>query len=353
MYAGREAPLGVVGDFFEFTEENCGLRAYERISRSHFEIERMNSVHPKDDAMRPALIKVMGTNGVYVNGEKLVKGSEQLILHNSVIGLSRSCKWFIFSYKEVATEISTLPLQCTQKYHIGSQVGSGGCGIVRLVRDVKTQRKFAMKLIKRDMNPMIRDHDEENLKVMNEVRIMKTLSHQNVLSLFDSYETDNKVVIIMDFMEGRDMLHRITESTDLKYLPEDDSKFYFMQICNGLEYLHEQGITHRDIKPDNILLDSMSTNATVKISDFGLSKILSEASMKTVCGTNLYVAPEVLDGGPYTSKVDIWSLGCMLFAMLSGNVPFSPQYKPYELTHQIKYAIYGFKSPVWRTVSSL
>lgn len=107
-------------------------------------------------------------------------------------------------------------------------------------------------------------------------------------------------------MEGKDLLHRITQHDQTrKNLNEMDAKFFFLQACKGLKYLHDSFVTHRDIKPDNILLNSNSPNALLKISDFGLSKLITIDSMKTVCGTQLYVAPEVLiGGGTYTNKVD-------------------------------------------------
>lgn len=135
-------------------------------------------------------------------------------------------------------------------------------------------------------------------------------------------------------------------------LSEPDAKFFFLQACQGLKYLHDSSITHRDIKPDNLLLATNSPDALLKISDFGLSKLVSAETMKTVCGTQLYVAPEVLFGNKsYTSKVDVWSMGCLLFAMLSGTVPFLDAYGPPDVQTQIKEARYNFKSRSWINVS--
>lgn len=153
-------------------------------------------------------------------------------------------------------------------------------------------------------------------------------------------------------MEGRDLLYRITQfDQKRRNLTEADAKFFFLQACRGLKYLHDSCVTHRDIKPDNILLNSNSPNAILKISDFGLSKLISVDSMKTVCGTQLYVAPEVLMGGNYTNKVDIWSMGCLLFAMLSGSVPFCDAYSPPDVQTQIKQAKFSFRNRIWNDVS--
>lgn len=169
------------------------------------------------------------------------------------------------------------------------------------------------------------------------------------------------------------MLHRITRyNPNRKCLTEEDARFFFLQACRGVKYLHDTFVTHRDIKPDNILLSTNSPDAILKICDFGLSKLVAIDSMRTRCGTGeeiyirvgflgifsklvyflteLYVAPEVLFGGKYTNKVDIWSMGCMLFAMLSGSVPFCDAYGPPDVQTQIKEARFKFENRVWKEV---
>lgn len=97
---------------------------------------------------------------------------------------------------------------------------------------------------------MVRSRNIQNEKILNEVNIMKKLSHAHVLQLMDFFETSEHVIIIMEFMEGKDMLHRITEyDPTRKNLSEADAKFFFLQACRGLKYLHDSSITHRDIKP--------------------------------------------------------------------------------------------------------
>lgn len=230
-------------------------------------------------------------------------------------------------------------------------MGSGGCGTVRMIHNIKTLEKFAMKTIKKETNPMVQV--KNNNKILNEVNIMRQMSHFHVLKMMDFYETPERVIIIMELMEGGDLLHRITKyDPNRKYLTEDDARFFFLQACRALKYLHDTYVTHRDIKPDNILLSSNSPDAVLKICDFGLSKVVAMESMKTICGTQLYVAPEVLFGGKYTNKVDIWSMGCMLYAMLSGSVPFCDAYGPPDVQTQIKEARFKFHSRVWQEVSS-
>lgn len=348
---GRDSPDDENIDAFVFTEMNCPLRMYHRISKCHFTIEVESTGDNQEPSLGPAILTCKGRNGLFINDEKLELDDQRILTHNDTIKLCRKFEIFRFYYQHSPQELSSLPKSCTQKYHIGSQIGSGGCGIVRLVHNVKTLQKYAMKVIKKETNPMIRQRLENNAKIINEVDIMKSLSHPHVLSLTDFFETPERVIIIMDFMEGKDLLHRITQhDPNRRYLAEREAKFFYLQACHGLKYLHDKGITHRDIKPDNILLSSNAPDAIVKISDFGLSKMIAD-SMKTVCGTQLYVAPEVLMGGVYTNKVDIWSMGCLLFAMLSGSVPFCDAYGPPDVQSQIKEAKFAFKNRVWNSVS--
>ncbi|OMJ28890.1 putative myosin light chain kinase [Smittium culicis] len=123
--------------------------------------------------------------------------------------------------------------------------------------------------------------------------------------------------------KGGELFDRIVEQG---HFTEDETRIVILQLLLGLNYLHEQGIVHRDIKPENILLSGYE-GLDVKLADFGLAKIVGEQSfMKTLCGTPMYVAPEVLksrSGRVYSNKVDIWSLGVVLYICIFGFPPFS------------------------------
>lgn len=206
-----------------------------------------------------------------------------------------------------------------------------------------------MKVIKKQAAHLNPHAFATNTKILNEVNIMKNLSHPNVLSLIDFYQSAENVLIIMEYLEGKDMLYRITQfDPNRKKLKEADAKFFFLQAVHGLKYLHDKFITHRDIKPDNIMLKSLTRDTILKISDFGLSKLIAADSMKTVCGTHLYAAPEIYSC-KYDNKVDIWSLGCVLFAMLSGSVPFSGTNA--EINSKIKAGKVIFQSSAWASVT--
>lgn len=189
-------------------------------------------------------------------------------------------------------------------------------------------------------------------RIMNEVMIMKNLQHPCVIKMHDIVDNADSVFIMLELMKGGDLLTRIVSK---KKLTEKVSKLFFIQMCYAVKYLHDKHITHRDLKPDNVLLQSDNEETLIKVSDFGLSKFVQNDSvMRTLCGTPLYVAPEVLltgGRGSYTKKVDIWSLGVVLFTCLSGTLPFSDEYGS-PATDQIKKGKFAFRSSVWRTVSS-
>jgi serine/threonine protein kinase len=154
--------------------------------------------------------------------------------------------------------------------------------------------------------------------VMQEVIILKRIKHKNVVRLFEYFETDKHLLFVIELCAGGDLLNYVRRRRRLK---EDVAKCLFKQIIESLAYIHKKNILHRDIKLDNILLDS---EGQVKICDFGVGKIVKKGEKMTEqCGTPAYIAPEILrDQGYYGFAVDIWSAGVVLYAMLYGTVPF-------------------------------
>lgn len=229
------------------------------------------------------------------------------------------------------------------------KLGQGACGIVRLVYERLSCQPFAMKHIQ--MNQLSTGTATATPRIMNEVLIMKRLEHPCIIKMFNIIDNGDSLFIFLEVMNGGDLLQRIINR---KRLSENLSKLYFLQIVCAVKYLHDQNITHRDLKPDNILLESKDDETLIRISDFGLSKFLcNESVMRTLCGTPLYVAPEVLITGgrsTYNRKVDIWSLGVVLFTCLSGTLPFSDEYGT-PASEQIKRGKFEFRSSAWKSVS--
>lgn len=198
-WVGRESPNNENVDRFVINNQICPSKWLDRISKCHFTIDRESSTNEKraDNDLSPAVITCQGRNGIYINDDKLSLGDKQILAHDSVIKLTKKYELFRFTYQNTPAELNTLPKSCLKKYHIGVQIGSGGCGIVRLVHNLSTTKKYAMKVIKKEINPMVRTRVADNAKILNEVNIMKKLSHTHVLSLMDYFETPERVIIIM------------------------------------------------------------------------------------------------------------------------------------------------------------
>lgn len=321
-----------------------------RISKVHFSIKK-----DVTDLQSPTYIVDESRNGTFVNGTVIGTGRKMILKNDDTIALSHP-NYKALVYKDLApSDARDLPKEISGSYYVGRKLGSGACGVVHLVYDTKTCTPYAMKHVAKNLlaessKPKAKILNDPQ-RVMGEVNIMKTLDHPCVIKMHDIVNKPDSVYMVLEYMKGGDLLTRITSN---KYLSEKTSKLFFLQMCHAVKYLHAEGITHRDLKPDNILLENGDEETLVKVSDFGLSKFVQKDSvMRTLCGTPLYVAPEVLltgGRGAYTQKVDIWSLGVVLFTMLSGTLPFSDEYGS-PATEQIKHAKFSFRHRSWKSVS--
>ncbi|XP_076755046.1 ovarian-specific serine/threonine-protein kinase Lok isoform X2 [Xylocopa sonorina] len=296
------------------------------MSKIHFQITRKFIDGNSNDAV--VYLEDLSYNGTFVNKKKVGRGNKVVLESNDIISLAQPA----------VTELKN-------KYAVSRKLGSGACGEVKMVFTKSGCKKFAMKTIMKiggttngQKHPL---NDPE--KVMNEVKILKALKHPCIIRMEEIVDTPKAVYIVLELMEGGELFERIKSRGKLS---EKHAKFIFYQVVLAVSYLHDCGITHRDLKPENILLASNSDITLAKVSDFGLSKLVdAQTMMKTFCGTPMYVAPEILSTigrGSYTSQVDVWSLGVILYACLSGSVPFNCHDKNISLQDQIKTGIYSF-----------
>lgn len=185
-----------------------------------------------------------------------------------------------FLYRDHRRQENTLPEKLAKKYYLSKKLGSGACGTVYLVYEYRTCDTYALKHIKK--NQLI---DYKADKSLNEARIMKSLMHPCIVRMHEILDSSDSVYITLELMKGGELLTRIQKK---KFLTEANAKVFFYQMCHAIKYLHERKITHRDLKPDNILLASSEENTLLKISDFGLSKLVRNNSvLRTLCGTPL------------------------------------------------------------------
>jgi len=211
-------------------------------------------------------------------------------------------------------DVEILNLKKIGNYRLGKQIGSGSFGKVIIGVHILTEEKVAIKILDK---LILNKTPEDYQLVKNELSILQIVKHKNIIRLYEILETTRYIFIIMEYCED-DIMNYILSR---KCLSEKESLKYFQQLINALYYLHSQNIAHRDIKIDNLLLDS---NNDLKLIDFGLSTKYKEGELLNQhCGTIVYAAPEVLDYKSYHGMlVDVWSCGIVLFGMLSGFLPF-------------------------------
>eukprot|EP01126_Amoeba_proteus_P049993 TRINITY_DN5870_c0_g1_i11.p1 TRINITY_DN5870_c0_g1~~TRINITY_DN5870_c0_g1_i11.p1 ORF type:complete len:402 (-),score=63.52 TRINITY_DN5870_c0_g1_i11:596-1801(-) len=194
-------------------------------------------------------------------------------------------------------------------------IGRGGFGRVLLVRKRDTKKVYAMKVLKKAIIA-VRGEIEHT---RTEKSVMSKVDHPFLVKLHWSFQTEENLYFIMDFVNGGELFHHLSHE---KSFSEPRAKFYAAQIVSGMAYLHSHGIIYRDLKPENILL---SSSGNVIMTDFGLSKeglTAADSRTATFCGTPEYLAPEIIKGDDYTKAIDWWSVGTLIFEMLTGLPPF-------------------------------
>ncbi len=157
--------------------------------------------------------------------------------------------------------------------------------------------------------------------IEREIIIMKLLNHKNVMKLYDVWENDTDLFLIMEYIEGGELFDYLVSKG---LLHEREAVEFFKQLISAVNYCHSFNICHRDLKPENILFDS---NHQLKIADFGMAALENKNKLlETSCGSPHYAAPEIISGLNYHGKpTDIWSCGVILYALLSGKLPFDDQ----------------------------
>jgi calcium-dependent protein kinase len=203
-----------------------------------------------------------------------------------------------------------------KKYEYVSMLGNGGFGKVRLHRDKNSKDlKFAIKTLKKDfLNP-------HNLKSLEEeVSILRTLDHPNIVKYFETYEDEFYIHIVMEYIPG-DNLFKVITNRKLNHFCERDAAELMQCLFKAVLFLHKNKIVHRDIKPENILFSLPGKYESLKLIDFGLSVTAIKGKDKYRVGSPYYMAPEMLNGS-YTVETDTWSIGVILYVMMTGVQPF-------------------------------
>ena len=229
-------------------------------------------------------------------------------------------------------------------YKLGDVLGEGAFSVVKLAVNRKTGQKVAVKCIDRQGLP---DEDENSLR--QEVAIMKSLKHTNIVEFIDFFEEEKFFYVVLEFLEGGELFDRIVKKN---FYNEKEARDVVKVILDGMKYCHDKGIAHRDMKPENLLLTSKEDDSFVKIADFGFAiHGVQQGDRDTQCGTPGFVAPEVLQNKSYDKSVDMWSIGVITFIVLGGYPPFEAD-NDYKLFRKIIKGKFEFHNNYWCEVSA-
>jgi serine/threonine protein kinase len=223
------------------------------------------------------------------------------------------------------------------KFKIESEIGRGAYATVYSARAIQPYPPLnvgdflALKSI--STARISSQHEQEKLE--NEIALMKTLDHPNIVKLFGAERVRGYYFLVMEYCGGGDLIHHL-RSLD-GGLSEDTIRQFMGQVGEGLKYLHSHQIVHRDLKPHNILLCGPTESPTLKIADFGFARFLRPQDLaETICGSPIYMAPEVQFGIKYSANVDMWSLGVIIYEMITTKTPFPSVRTQYELSQELK-----------------
>jgi predicted Ser/Thr protein kinase len=211
-----------------------------------------------------------------------------------------------------------MSIQTVGRYEITGELGRGAMGVVYKALDPTIGRTVALKTMRLDVHGL--DAQEMVRRFQNEARAAGVLNHPNIVTIYDAGEQDGIFYIAMEFIEGTTLHELLAEK---RVLATDEVLQLTRQICRGLDYAHSNGIVHRDIKPANIMI---TANGSVKIMDFGIAKSGGQVTNTgQVLGTPNYMAPEQVKGRQLDGRSDLFSLGVILYEMLTGEKPFVGQ----------------------------
>lgn len=345
-----------------------------RVSGCHCRIFRSWETRPGLASRLLPYIEDLSSNGTFINRNKLKRRERRLLCSGDELTflspkipearftahvyINMSCRGSSLapqhetSHRSLTLGALSSDRHLENDYQLCEELGSGTIGKVYRAVERSTGKAFAAKIIPTRKFAFQRSFSANDL--LQEARMLRNLHHPGIVSVRDAYNETTSFAIVMQLVEGGDLFDRVVKRG--RY-PESDARDTMTNLLSALAYLHMRGIAHRDIKPENILLRSKDSDVDVLITDFGLAKGAAVGSQgcRTFCGTPQYLAPEVMerhtkDNGKISAgydgaAADIWSVGIVLFVLLSGTQPVnsSLEFKHYACT---------FDDDIWQCISA-
>jgi len=331
-------------------------------------------------------LEQLSPNGCFINEQCLRKDDRRVLIHGDEISVcmharetrERPFAAYVFQHpreRDMDSRVAAMarPSRCgasasrvestwvdeqwvADTWDLRVVLGSGAFSTVYLGLHVRTGARRAVKRIEKDSFLAFQRKRNSQLELRAEVETLMGLQHPGIVRFHSWFETEAHLYLVMDLLEGGDLLCYISRHG---FFEEGDARRLFRELAGAVAHVHDKGVVHRDLKPENIMLTERSAQASLKLVDFGLARpSRRSADCRTFCGTPQYFAPEVIatckggDHSPlgYGTQVDAWSLGVILYIMLSGIEPFDDQ-EDGGLFALITAGRFGFASPPWEQVS--
>ncbi|KAF5317106.1 hypothetical protein D9611_003775 [Ephemerocybe angulata] len=304
------------------------------------------------------LVLDLSSNGTFINGQKVGKGLTRILREGNEIAFgtpapqpSNQFEDYRFIYRHTASGMPTSGFYAF--YDVSTELGKGSFATVMKALHRETGVWYAVKMIKDKTNRGNGGNVVKNQAIAREIEIMEALKHPNICELREVFveEDSPDINLVLELIEGGDLLEYILSRGGLN---ESESKHITYQLCNAMAYIHSKDITHRDLKPENVLL-TRDDPPIVKVADFGLAKLVDSLTMlRTMCGTPSYLAPEVVkqeEKEGYDNLVDSWSVGVIVFSMLTNSSPFIEDSKQTNLKTRIIERIIDWNTLACRDVT--
>ncbi|CAE6374747.1 unnamed protein product [Rhizoctonia solani] len=296
----------------------------QKISSQHCTLTWSGRSGDKPSKENAVVVHDNSSNGTFINGKRIGKTKKSLLtpgdeLSFGLPGQDLDDLDYRYIFRRPTEALTAVGNGVFVEYELGPALGRGAFATVRRALHRASGQWFACKVITKSRfvhNPRSRQMFER------EVSIMKEFDHPHICKLVAHFEDESTIWLILELISGGDLLEAVINENGLS---EEETRLLATEMCLAMEYSHSKGVTHRDLKPENILLtDTVPRHA--KIADFGLAKAVDSGTfLKTFCGTPTYLAPEVVlraqDAG-YNELVDSWSLGVIVWSMLTNTVPF-------------------------------